>query len=226
MHSCSKMIKISHNNKTFLIENPNCYEKLKEVFRYRFNVSNFSNKDIIANDVDKDIRISCDKDLVLLNSLRFKMPKLELREVVQQDLVNNIEKQYKIDLYDGQNKSKSSRTECIKNMLDKNRIPCKHCFFAIKSKFKLESKVEGRECEECKNNKSVPMGKSWSLFFLLLETKINQRVLKPLKSAKCGEFDSILSSFGGLINKKDNRNFFKKHLNINKVHDTGKIQVI
>ena len=210
-----------------MIENPNSFAELKEVFRCRFNVSNFGDKDIIANDMHNHIPICCDEDLIGLNSLMLRLPRVELKESTQLEPVPKSDKEIHYDQFSITDGSSSSGTKCIGNILDKRRVPCKNCFCGTKGKFMPQDGAKGEECDVCINNKSVPMGKSWSLFFLLLETKISQRVLKPLKSVKYGKVEDFLSSCGGLIRKRDNRrNFLKKHLINNKAGDLGKIQVI
>lgn len=203
MRSCSEMIKISHKHKTFLIEKPNSFSNLKDFFRLKFNVSNFANKEIIANDNIEDIFITDDDDLSNLLVYIPEMPKIILKEEPKRKANTKIAPMNIRNYLSCLQGNLAEGVEETAGFVKKGLLPCRHCFFGTRSFLNKKNKEESRYCHICKNTKTIPINQNWDFVMSLLDAKIGRTLLNPF-------YFSEKHKAGGFIK---NFNFGKKFAN-------------
>ena len=193
-------IKIQNENKIFRIQKQDSLIALKSSLQTRFYIENLKNYDILYKDNNKeDITIENEEDFKISINQKIEDFKILIKE--------KKEKKENIDIIRNLENNLCNFSESFEKIIQKNEIPCENCFFEKKNFI----------CLKCKNKKKKKMGKKWKMIFLLIDYKIKNLILDPLKEIlgifKNKNYDSNKNGNfqDNLIDYKKNSYFFKKH---------------
>lgn len=183
MTTHSNLIKISHKDKTFLTPKPKNMTELEATFLKRFNISKNPDLDFVMFDGQDDIFIETDQDLANLYRYNPNPLTLTLKSQEQPPIP-----QTPSSLQPGDidvfacflSNSIPAEVDFVDELSKKEKMPCKHCFFN-KGDPDLSLELDADfNCEVCKDERSMPTNKCWSLIGRLVEGRLKNIIIDPL----------------------------------------------
>lgn len=186
MEDPSKMAKVSYKGKTLLTSRPKNIPALKNVFRKKFKVNSFKDKHFIYKDGEDEINIETEEDLRNIYLYVEGCVKIQMLGKIPEQQTDNPINMDHLSLYvKFLDNAMPYLTEEVSQILAKDEIPCKECFFNKEkdTSFDLD---DDYCCDVCKDKRSVELTKSWKLILLLIDYKIKQYLLDPLNAFREG----------------------------------------
>lgn len=179
MDRVNEMIKISYSGKTLLVTRPKDYSELQRLFCKKFNIGTLKSKRFHYKDEGECIDIENDEDLQNAYDYCEGSFRIYLSPIKEQNNKNKtINMNHLHDYVDFLEDALPYLSEEVMEIVDKEQIPCKECFFNKKSEASFD--LSDYSCDVCKDKRSVEMTKSWKLILLLIDYKIKQYLLDPL----------------------------------------------
>lgn len=183
MEKSIKIIKLKKDEKVVIVTRPNTFKDLEMLFKEKFKVSDLNHKTLVFNDGTDDISIESDQDL--LNAYEYVETglKIHLKSKKNESTQASHIGMSHLAMYSDFLESQLPKfVQDVGEIIERDEIPCKECFFDKQnddSSFDLD---EDYCCAVCNDKGSVAMTKSWKIILLLIDFKIKQYLLKPIRS--------------------------------------------
>lgn len=184
MEKSAKLIKLQREDKVVIVPRPATFAELTALFREKFRASDLHSHSLVFSDGDDDISIESDADL--RHAYEFvESPKIRLLSGGEGKGGQGEQKigVAHLSMYSAFLESALPRLAGeVGEFVERDEMPCKECFFDKQnddSSFDLD---EEYNCAACNDKGSVAMSKSWKLILLLIDFKMRQYLLQPLRN--------------------------------------------
>lgn len=178
-----KLIKLQKDEKVLIVPRPESYKELEGLFKDKFKLADLKHKSLVFSDGTDDISIESDDDLLNAYEYVGSGLKVSLKGKKAQPTGDAYIGMAHLAMYSDYLESQLPRfAQEVGEIIEKEEIPCKECFFDKQnddSSFDLD---EDYCCTTCNDKGSVAMTKSWKIILLLIDFKIKQYLLKPIRS--------------------------------------------
>lgn len=207
-----QMVKLQNNNKVVLVRRPGTYTDLEALFKERFKLHDLKELALVYYEGEDEISIESDQDLS--NAYEYLGIELKIHQKCDRP---KVQQSKNLDLTDVAcfteflESELAQATNEVGEIIENDEIPCKECFFTKYNDDSSFDAEENYECAICNGKGSVAMSKSWKIISLLIDYKIKQYVLDPLRTFQ-GSMTSdkeaknlILNHPGGSFDKKESK---------------------
>jgi len=192
------LIYIEHKGKVKKIPKPSSAQELRDKFAEKFELPSLENTQIYYIDSQNDeITIIDDEDYTIsfenpVPGFKFVLRFEEKPKQASNDKNNNVSM---ADLASYSKFLESSlpmeKIAQVQSFISHNFIPCYECFDFQSNMFSSEKSqwVDDRKCKKCNGSGRLPRKKMWSLIMGLIDFKIKQFVVNPIKNQFTGLSD-------------------------------------
>ena len=182
MEKENPMVKLQKSDKVVLVHKPQTFAEMVSLFKDKFKLRKLENPEFVFYDGDDEITLESDEDLANAYEYASKGLKIHLRDSKPATQRETPLDMGHIAMYSEFLEAELPEISEVAEIIENGKIPCKECFFDRNTgddSFDLE---EDYECSVCNGKGYVVMSKSWKLVSLLIDYKIKEYVLDPLKS--------------------------------------------
>lgn len=178
-----KIIKLQKNDKIVLVPQPRSFKELEILFKEKYMIDDLKDETFVFNDGIDDISIESDEDLLNAYEYIEKGLKIYLKNIKTGSKCDNSIGVSHLNMYSDFLESQLPRfIQQVGEIIEKDEIPCKECFFDKQNNNTSFNLDDDYCCTICNDKGSLAMTKSWKIILLLIDFKIKQYLLKPIRS--------------------------------------------